>query len=65
MKSIDLNSLTARQAARWFLIHERERHLQDIQDIDADLFKLRDVDLPPELIELAGRVHFRVVADRG
>ena len=54
------NSMTTRQAAKWFLTHEKRRHQQDIVQINHDLKKLTDVELPPELVSLAGRTRFDV-----
>ena len=54
------NNLTLRQAAKWFFIHEKRRHQQDIVAINRDLKKLTDVKLPPELVSLAGRTRFEV-----
>jgi len=47
---IKFNSLTTRQAAKWFLLHERERHVEDIFEIDRDLKKLKDVELPSDIL---------------
>ena len=47
---IKFNSLTTRQAAKWFLLHERERHVDDIFEIDRDLKKLKDVELPSDIL---------------
>ncbi|MEN6423661.1 MAG: hypothetical protein ABFD76_17110 [Smithella sp.] len=60
VKQIKFNSLTTRQAAKWLLIHERERHIQDILAIDEDIHKLKDVEIPYDLKELAGRIRFEV-----
>lgn len=57
---IKFNSLSTRQAAKWLLLHERERHVQDITAIDNDLAKLDDVEIPEELKRLAGHIHFEV-----
>ena len=48
LKEIAINSLSVRQAAKWFLWHERLRHLDDIAQIDEDLRKLSDVVIPNE-----------------
>jgi len=58
--SIKFNSLSTRQTAKWFLLHERKRHYQDIKMINDDLNKLADVELPPELVFLAGKIRFEV-----
>jgi len=60
---MDINSLNVKQAAKWFLLHERRRHLDDVNAIDDDLAKLDDVDLPQELIKIAGFVKFRIVSE--
>jgi len=57
---IDFRSLNFRQAAKWLLIHERERHIQDVLAIDADVLKLRDVEIPDDLKALAGNIRFEV-----
>lgn len=57
---IRFNNLAPRQAAKWLLLHERQRHVQDILAIDMDLKKLKDVEVPPELLPLAGNVRFEV-----
>jgi hypothetical protein len=41
-----INSLNLRQAFKFILEHERLRHLKDIAQIDSDLERLRDVELP-------------------
>lgn len=48
LKNIAINSLSVRQAAKWFLLHEKERHFEDIFAINNDLEKLTDVKLPLE-----------------
>ena len=50
LRHIKFNSLSTRQAAKWFLLHERERHVEDILEIDRDLKKLADVELPPDIL---------------
>jgi len=60
IKQIQFNSLSVRQAAKWLLLHERERHVQDIMAINEDLKKLNDVELPAELVKMAGNVRFEV-----
>ncbi len=52
LKIIKFNSISTRQAAKWLLLHERERHVEDILEIDRDLKKLKDVDLPQELLDI-------------
>jgi len=53
-------NLTFRQAAKWLLTHERERHIQDIMGIEKDLESLKDVELPDDLKAICGHVHFEV-----
>ena len=65
MKTVDINSLNTKQAAKWFLIHERRRHMEDINSIDETLARLEDVEIPEEIKKLAGHVYFRVVTERG
>lgn len=49
---VKINSLNFKQAAKWFLIHEKNRHFDDIIQIDNDLKKLTDVDIPDEALKL-------------
>ena len=49
---IELSSLSELQAAKWFFLHERQRHIKDIEEIDKDLTKLRGVALPEELMKV-------------
>ena len=51
-KTVMLDCLSERLAAKWFLLHERNRHLDDIKDIDKDLEKLNDIELPPEFMAI-------------
>jgi len=60
LRIIKFNSMTTRQAAKWLLLHERERHVQDILAIDDDLKKVRDVEIPPDILAEAGRVRFEL-----
>lgn len=60
LNTVKINSLSTRQAAKWFLLHERRRHLQDIAEIDVDLEKLKTVELPSTLEDLAGNVRFEL-----
>jgi hypothetical protein len=53
-------SLTLRQAAKWLLIHEKRRHQQDIAAINQDLKTLVDVELPDDLLSIAGRTRFEL-----
>ncbi len=50
LRHIKFNSMSTRQAVKWFLLHERERHVDDILAIDRDLKKLKDVELPPDIL---------------
>jgi len=63
MTEIDINSINVKQAAKWFLLHERRRHIDDINAIDEDLAKLDDVELPQDLLKIAGFVRFRIVSE--
>ena len=49
---LELTSLGELQAVKWFLLHERNRHLDDIKDIDKDLAKLTNVALPQDVIDV-------------
>lgn len=60
IEQIYLDSLTSRQAFKFFLIHEKRRHLEDIIQIERDLDNLADVEVPDELLELAGQVRIEV-----
>lgn len=62
LKGIAINSLSVRQAAKWFLLHERNRHIADILAIDSDLKKLSDVHLPHEA-EILVNERFEISAD--
>ena len=57
---IKFDGLSVRQAAKWLLIHEKRRHQQDIAQINHDLKKLADVELPEDLKSLAGTTRFEV-----
>ena len=60
---VKINNLKVKQAAKWFLLHERRRHIDDINAIDDDLAKLDDITLPQELLRIAGFVRFRIVGE--
>ena len=51
-KTVMLGCLSERMAAKWFFLHERERHIRDIEDINRDLEKLKDIELPDEFLAL-------------
>lgn len=53
---IQFENLTLRQAAKWFLLHEYQRHIDDMIEIRKDLEALRDVELPIELEKLCGEI---------
>lgn len=55
-----INSLSFRQAVKFIFIHEQRRHQSDIDGIQKDLSHLKDVELPAEAMELAGKIHFEV-----
>lgn len=57
---IAINSLSFKQAAKWIFIHEQRRHQADIEGIKKDLSALEDVELPEEVLELAGKIRFEV-----
>jgi hypothetical protein len=46
LTKIIIESLSVRQALKYFILKERERHVQDIIKCDEDLKKLKDVELP-------------------
>jgi hypothetical protein len=54
-----LDCLSELQAAKWFLMREKQRHLDDIENIDKDLARLTNVDLPERLIEILDH-HFNI-----
>jgi hypothetical protein len=54
LNGIELTSLSELQAAKWFFLHERRRHIEDVLDIDKDLAKLKDVELPQDVINALG-----------
>jgi NADH pyrophosphatase NudC (nudix superfamily) len=56
---IQLDCLSELQAAKWFLLREKQRHLDDIENIDKDLARLTNVDLPERLIEILDH-HFNI-----
>lgn len=60
---ITLNSLNSLQCAKWFLMHERQRHFDDILSIDKDLAKLTDISLPKEVLMVLGNKF--IVPERG
>ncbi len=47
---ITVNALSARQAFKFFQLREKHRHEQDIENINADLEKLKDVEIPEEVL---------------
>jgi len=57
---IAFETLTLRQAAKWLLQHEYDRHIDDLISIRKDLDKLEDVEIPKELEELCGKVRFEI-----
>jgi hypothetical protein len=59
LRHIKFNSMSTRQAVKWFLLHERERHVDDILAIDRDLKKLKDVELPQDILNET-KVRFEV-----
>jgi hypothetical protein len=59
-KTILINSLSFRQAAKWIFIHEKRRHQDDIDGIEKDLYALQDVDLPKDVKDMAGKIRFEV-----
>lgn len=58
--TIKINSLSFKQAVKFIFIHEQRRHQSDIDGIARDLLALQDVELPPDVEELAGHIHFEV-----
>lgn len=62
-KEIDINSLSTKQAAKWFLIHERRRHMEDIRTIDDTLSLLEGIEIPESINKLAGHVYFKIVSE--
>jgi hypothetical protein len=57
---IMFDTQTQKQMAKWLLLHERQRHRDDIEGIDEDLKLLADVELPLELEYLAGNIRFEI-----
>jgi len=55
---------TERATAKWFLLHERQRHAEDIAAIDKDLKMLSDVELPRTLSDVAGCVRFEIATNK-
>jgi hypothetical protein len=53
-KNIYLSSLSTLQAAKYFLMHERIRHIEDVEGIDKDLEKLKDIELPEDVLRVLG-----------
>ena len=51
-KKITVNNLSALQAMKFWLLRERHRHEQDIDQINDDLVKLHDVKIPDLLLDL-------------
>jgi hypothetical protein len=49
---VELTELTELQAAKWFLLRERRRHLEDIQAINIDLWKLRNIEMPKTVLDI-------------
>jgi hypothetical protein len=49
---LKLSCLSELQAAKWFLLHERQRHLDDVNQIDDDLEKLKDITLPLDVMNV-------------
>ena len=48
-QKILIESLSVRQALKFFLLKEKSRHVQDILKIDEDLRKLKDVEIPEDI----------------
>jgi hypothetical protein len=48
-KKINVNSLSALQAMKFWLLRERHRHEQDIDAINQDLIKLHNIKVPMTL----------------
>ena len=49
---VKFECMPERMAAKWFFLHERQRHVNDIVEIDKDLKKLEDIELPPEFLAI-------------
>ena len=64
MNTVIINSLDFQQAVKWIWLHERERHLQDIDSIERDLSLLEDVTIPPEAEALAGKIRFEIEREK-
>lgn len=47
--TVNVNSLSALQAMKFWLLRERHRHEQDIDQINDDLLKLHDIKVPMTL----------------
>ena len=58
-EEIQLDCLSELQSAKWFLMRELQRHLQDVEAIQRDLSKLSKVELPKRVVDLVG-YHFVV-----
>lgn len=56
---IQLDCLSELQSAKWFLLRERQRHFEDIRQINKDLLRLDKIDIPQRLIDLLG-YHFNI-----
>jgi hypothetical protein len=56
---IQLDCLSELQAAKWFLMRERQRHYDDISHIDKDLSRLTSIEIPERLLSLLG-YHFNI-----
>jgi hypothetical protein len=50
MEVITVNSLSALQAMKFWLLREKHRHEQDIVNIENDLAKLTEIGLPEEVM---------------
>jgi hypothetical protein len=44
-----IESLSVKQALKFFLLKEKSRHVEDILKIDADLRKMKHIELPEDL----------------
>jgi hypothetical protein len=56
---IQLDCLDELRSAKWFLLREKQRHIDDIEQIDKDLARLTNVDLPERLIDILDH-HFNI-----
>ena len=48
-QKILIESLSVRQALKFFLLKEKSRHVQDILKIDDDLRRLKNVEIPEDI----------------